>query len=59
MAQTQNVAQTALEAGNTPKIIFPNYREMVEPADAVKWFGIEPEVPENVIQAPMAAVAVV
>ena len=58
VAQTQNVAQTALEAGNTPKIIFSNYRELVKPADAVKWFGIEPEVPTNVIQAPMASAAV-
>ena len=57
VAQTQNVAQTALEAGNTPKIIFSNYRELVKPADAVKWFGIEPEVPENVIQVPVATVA--
>ena len=48
VAQTQNVAQTALEAGNTPKIIFSNYRELVKPADAVKWFGIEPEVPTSV-----------
>jgi hypothetical protein len=56
--QTQNVAQTALEAGNSPKIIFSNYRELVKPADAVKWFGIEPEVPTNVIQAPMASAAV-
>ena len=44
VAQTQNVAQTALEAGNTPKIIFSNYRELVKPADAVKWFAIEPEL---------------
>jgi hypothetical protein len=29
----------------------------VKPADAVKWFAIEPEVPENVIQAPMETVA--
>ena len=58
MAQTQNVAQTALEAGNSPKIIFSNYRELVKPADALKWFAIEPEVPVNVIQAPVAGVAV-
>ena len=56
VAQTQNVAQTALEAGNTPKIIFSNYRELVKPADAVKWFSIEPEKPANVIQSPLAAV---
>ena len=57
VAQTQNVAQTALEAGTSPKIIFSNYRELVKPADAVKWFAIEPEVPENVIQAPIETVA--
>ena len=49
------MAQTALEAGNTPKIIFSNYRELVKPADAVKWFAIEPAVPANVIPAPVAA----
>jgi integrase len=57
VAETQNVAQTALEAGNSPKIIFSNYRELVKPADAVKWFAIEPETPANVIAAPVAAVA--
>ena len=46
-----------LTAGNSLKIIFSNYRELVKPADAMKWFGIEPEVPENVIQAPMETVA--
>jgi t-SNARE complex subunit (syntaxin) len=58
VAQTQNVGQTALEAGNSPKIIFSNYRELVKPADALKWFGIEPEAPQNVIQAPIASAAV-
>ena len=57
VAQVQNVAQVALEAGNSPKIIFSNYRELVKPADAVKWFAIEPETPANVIAAPMVAVA--
>ena len=57
VAQVQNVAQVALEAGNSPKIIFTNYRELVKPADAVKWFAIEPETPPNVIAAPMVAVA--
>jgi hypothetical protein len=57
VAETQNVAQTALEAGNNPKIIFSNYRELVKPADAVKWFSVEPETPANVIRVPTAAVA--
>ena len=55
VAQIQNVAQVALEAGNSPQIIFSNYRELVKPAAAVKWFAIEPEMPANVIAAPMSA----
>ena len=49
VAQVQNVAQVALEAGNSPQIIFSNYRELVKPADAVQWFNIQPEPPANVI----------
>ena len=49
------MAQVALEAGNSPKVIFSNYRELVKPADAAKWFSIEPETPANVIAAPMLA----
>lgn len=48
VAQTQNVPQVALEAGNSPQIIFKNYRELVPPADAVKWFSIVPN--EKVIR---------
>ena len=44
-------------AGKNTKVIFSNYRELVKPADAVKWFAIEPETPANVIQAPMLAAA--
>lgn len=59
VAQVQNVAQVALEAGNSPQIIFSNYRELVKPAEAVKWFGIAPETPANVIAVsqPVAAAA--
>lgn len=42
VADIQNVNQTALESGNSPAIIFRHYRELVRPADAKKWFGIEP-----------------
>ena len=58
VAQVQNVAQVALEAGNSPKIIFTNYRELVKPADAVKWFDIQPERPANVIEVPPPVAAV-
>ena len=47
VAQVQNVAQVALEAGNSPRMIFSNYRELVRPDDAAKWFSITPpNVPE-------------
>jgi hypothetical protein len=42
VAETQNVAQVALEAGNSPQIIFSNYRELVRPAEAKKRFAIAP-----------------
>jgi len=57
VAQVQNVAQVALEAGNSPKMIFSNYRELVKPAQAAKWFAISPEQPANIIQVPTSKAA--
>lgn len=42
VADTQNVNQVALEAGNSPQMIFSNYREIVTTADAKRWFSIQP-----------------
>jgi integrase len=42
VAETQNVAQVALEAGNSPQMIFKHYRELVRPAEAKAWFAIVP-----------------
>ena len=42
MADIQNVAQVALEAGNSPQMIFRHYRELVRAVDAEKWFAITP-----------------
>ncbi len=42
VAQTQNVAQVALEAGNSPQMIFQHYRELVRPNDAKAWFALTP-----------------
>lgn len=42
VADIQNVAQVALEAGNSPQMIFKHYRELVRPADAKTWFSIAP-----------------
>jgi integrase len=43
VADTQNVAQVALEAGNSPGMIFAHYREVVTKDDATKWFSIQPK----------------
>ena len=43
VAATQDVAKVSLEAGNSPQMIFRHYRELVRPADAVKWFAIAPK----------------
>jgi hypothetical protein len=52
----KNPAAVALEAGNSPRVVFSNYRELVRPADAAKWFGLAPDAEEKVIS--MSAVAV-
>jgi integrase len=72
LATVPNTAQVALEAGNSPQMIFRHYRELVRPADAEKWFGIAPEAveaarkrrsevggqrPENVVALPKVAAA--
>jgi integrase len=43
LAQTNNAAQVALEAGNSPTMIFRHYRELVTPAQAEAWFSIRPK----------------
>lgn len=55
LAEIQDAAKVALEAGNSPNVVFKHYRELVKPADALKWFNISPVMPANV--TPMAAAA--
>jgi len=43
VADIQNVAQVALEAGNSPQMIFKHYRELVRPAAAKEWFAMTPK----------------
>jgi integrase len=52
VAQVQNVAQVALEAGTSPQMIFSNYRELVRPADAKAWFSIFPPAGDKVLVLP-------
>lgn len=42
VAVTGNVAETALEAGNSPQIIFRHYRELFTKSEGKAWFAIEP-----------------
>ncbi|MDA0765894.1 MAG: site-specific integrase [Verrucomicrobia bacterium] len=42
VALTGDVARTALEAGNSPEVIFRHYREVVDEQAAKDWFGIMP-----------------
>lgn len=42
VAETGDVARTALEAGNSPDIIFRHYREVVDGQSARDWFSIMP-----------------
>jgi integrase len=58
VAEIKDVEQVALEAGNSPTMVFQNYRKVVSEAEAVKWFAIVPPAEEtNVIPMPTAAVA--
>lgn len=42
LAGVKNTAQVALEAGNSPQMIFGHYHELVRPTDAEKWFAVTP-----------------
>jgi hypothetical protein len=52
LAEIQNAAQVALEAGNSPSMVFKHYRELVKPETAKAWFAIAPKAPANIV--PMA-----
>jgi hypothetical protein len=43
LADVKSVAQVALEAGNSPQMIFEHYRELVTEKSAKAWFAITPE----------------
>jgi integrase len=52
LAAIKNAAQVALEAGNSPQMIFRHYRQVVTESEAAKWFSIAPETAANVIALP-------
>ena len=43
LAAIKNAAEVALEAGNSPQMIFKHYRQLVTEAEAKKWFSIQPK----------------
>ena len=49
LAEIQNAAQVALEAGNSASMVFKHYRELVKPETAKAWFGLAPKVAANVV----------
>lgn len=54
LADIQSAAQVALEAGNSPAMVFSNYRELVKPQAAKTYFAITPKRPRNVVTMPEA-----
>jgi integrase len=57
VAQTGDVARVALESGNSPRMIFRHYRELVTKEEAQTWFSIMPKSAANIIPMPQAAMA--
>jgi integrase len=47
LAILHDTARVALEAGNSPEVIFGHYRELVTPEQAQAWFNVRPR-PEGV-----------
>jgi hypothetical protein len=41
--QNQNVNEVAMEAGNSPDMIFKHYRELVTDKEADDWFRVTPD----------------
>jgi integrase len=49
LAEIQDVNRVALEAGNSPQMIFRHYRELATPDQAKTWSAIAPETAANVV----------
>jgi hypothetical protein len=48
LAEVKSAAQVALEAGNSPQMIFRHYRELVTDREAKMWFAITPVSTEEI-----------
>jgi hypothetical protein len=50
VAEVKDVPRVALEAGNSPAMIFRHYRELVTAEAAGAWFAIRPSVGKKIIE---------
>lgn len=50
MAETKSAAQVALEAGNSPKMLFEHYRELVTEAEGKEWFSLSPKIVQAMLK---------
>jgi integrase len=48
LAEIPDVNRVALEAGNSPQMIFRHYRELATPEQARTWFSLVPQLAKNV-----------
>lgn len=55
LATEKDTAQVALEAGNSPTMIFKHYRQLVTEAEADRWFAIRPDAEEDITPMPKEA----
>jgi integrase len=55
LAAVKSAAQVALEMGNSPKMVFQHYRQVVTEQDAKLFFSIMPKTATNVIQMRVVA----
>jgi integrase len=49
MAVTKSAPQVALEAGNSPKMLFEHYRELVTEAEGKEWFSLTPKAVRKMV----------
>jgi len=49
LAATHDAARVALEMGNSPQMLFSNYRELADDQDAAAWFAIVPKKAANIV----------
>lgn len=49
VAETENIHQTAMEAGNTPAVITRSYLKCVTKEQAARWFSVKPAKLTNVV----------